>query len=185
METLQHYYFKKANKSPYLWKNQVGIEKGINYFRHNVIEEFIRLNCYNIIESFELFSEKTYFWEIYTKEDFKYFLFDFYDEIGECNYFNYLYSYDEPNSYRQYILDLWGDGVYSYSDVKRILKEWNKSDDYHIDGTLDYMLHAQADTIDFLPSERAMKHYDKRKMKLIKRENVLNYLKNINNKRND
>ena len=178
METLYTHYFKKAKQSPHLWKNEIGIEKGINLFRHNVIQEFIKLNNYNLISSFTLFSEQTDFWNIYTKEDFIYSLYNFYDELGECYYFSYTDSYGEPNTYRQYILDLWRDGIYNYSDVKIILKEWLKTDDYHIDGVLDNMLHAQENYIDLLPSDRAFKHYDRNKMNLLKESYVMNYLIN-------
>ena len=82
METLNTHYLKRAKKSPHLWRNEIGIEKGINLFRHNVIQEFIKLNEHNLDSSFRLFSEQTYFWDIYTKEDFIYSLFDFYDDMN-------------------------------------------------------------------------------------------------------
>ena len=69
METLNTHYFKKAKKSPHLWRNEIGIQKGINLFRHNVIQEFIELNNYNLVSSFTLFSEQTDFWNIYTNEE--------------------------------------------------------------------------------------------------------------------
>ena len=71
-DSLKKYYFNYP--SPHLWKNQDGIERGINYFRDNVIEEFVKLVPYNLVDSFELFVEQTYLLEIETKEDFKFFL---------------------------------------------------------------------------------------------------------------
>jgi len=176
METLKENYIKKVKSSPHLWKNKIGIERGINLFRENVIKEFIKLNDYNLLESFNLFALETGFWLIYTKEDFEYQLLDYYDEFGECDYFDS--DLDDFNiGYKNTIRDLWADGCYNLSSVKELLKEYNRCDTYHIDGVIDNMLHAQEDFIDFLPSVKALKHYDVYKMDLIREDDVMKYLK--------
>ena len=45
-------------------ENKTGIERGIN-LRENVIKEFIKLNKFNLLESFDLFARETGFWYIY------------------------------------------------------------------------------------------------------------------------
>jgi hypothetical protein len=176
METLRERYVKKVKLSPHLWKNKIGIERGINLFRENVIKEFIKLNGYNLLESFNLFALETGFWLIYTKEDFQHLFLHYYDCLGECNYFDAFQS-EQNNCYKNTIRDLWSDGCYDLSSVKELLKEYNRCDTYHIDGVIDNMLHAQEDFIDFLPSVKALKHYDVYKMDLIREDDVMKYLK--------
>ena len=176
METLRDHYFKKVKASPHLWRNKTGIERGINLFRENVIKEFIKLNKFNLLESFDLFARETGFWYIYTKEDFKYQFLDFYDSLGECNYFDGL-PVEEDYCYKNSIRDLWTDGCYNLSSVKELLKEYNKCDTHHIDGVIDNMLHVQEDFIDFLPSVKALKHYNVNEMNLVCEKNTLEYLK--------
>ena len=167
-QTLRDYHFEKIYKSPDLWKNQIGIEKGINLFKYNVIEMFIEMNKYNLKESFELFESVTLFWDIKTKEDFQWSFLHFYDELGECNYFDdEPYNKNPEGCYKSTISDMWNDGTYKYKDVKRELKRLMICDCEHIDGLIDNMLHASGDFIDYLPSEKALKKYDTSKMRLI------------------
>tara|TARA_R110002012_G_C11343574_1_gene578640 strand:+ start:38 stop:619 length:582 start_codon:yes stop_codon:yes gene_type:complete len=167
-QTLRDYHFEKIYKSPDLWKNEIGIEKGINLFRYNVIEMFIDMNKYNLRESFDLFESVTMFFDIETKEDFQFSFLHLYDELGECNYFD-----DEPYNenlegcYKSTISEMWNDGIYKYKDVKRALKRLMICDCEHIDGLIDNILHASGDFIDYLPSEKALKKYDTSKMNLI------------------
>jgi hypothetical protein len=176
MGTLRQYYFEKVKSSPHLWKNKTGIERGINLFRENVINEFIKLNDMNLLESFDLFTRETGFWGVYTKEDFAFNFLHYYDFIGECNYFD-AHPKELDNCYKNTIRDLWADGCYNLSFVKELLKEYNRCDTLHIDGVIDNILHAQEDFIDFLPSAKALKHYDINEMNLVCEKNTLEYLK--------
>jgi hypothetical protein len=176
METLKENYITKVKSSPHLWKNKTGIERGINLFRDNVIKEFIKLNDYNLSASFELFARETGFWHIYTKEDFEDQLLDYYDEFGECDYFDS--DLDEFNiGYKNTIRDLWADGCYNLSSMKILLKEYNKCDTLHMDGVLDNILHQSSIFIDYLPSAKQLNRYDVYKMDLIREDVVMKYLK--------
>ena len=72
---------------------------------------------------------------------------------------------------------MWADGCYNLSFVKTLLKEYNKCDTHHIDGVIDNMLHVQEDFIDFLPSVKALKHYDINEMDLIKEQHLKMYIR--------
>ncbi len=176
METLKENYIKKVKSSPHLWKNKTGIERGINLFRDNVIKEFIKLNDFNLLASFDLFARETGFWLIYTKEDFEYQLLDYYDDFGECDYFDS--NLDEFNiGYKNTIRDLWADGCYNLSSIKKLLKEYQECDTHHIDGVIDNILHQQSIFIDYLPRAKTINRYDLFKLDLINEDDVMKYLK--------
>ena len=175
-DSLKKYYFNYP--SPHLWKNQDGIERGINYFRDNVIEEFVKLVPYNLVDSFELFVEQTYLLEIETKEDFKFFLNGFYDDLGECNYFEHT-QYEGTHCYKQWIRELWSDEAIKYSEVKDRLKKLKKINTISLDGLLDNMLHYSDKFIDLLPSSRAYSRYRINKNALMSEEMMFKYLESI------
>lgn len=165
--------------SPYLWKNQEGIERGINTFRDNVVEEFVKLVEYNLVDSFETFIEQTNLFDIHTKEDFKFFLEHLYDtDIGESNYFTGS-QYDTFPCYKNWIKDLWSDGALSYTSVKQCIVNLNKFNTIGMDGVLDNMLHFSDKFIDLLPSNRAFNRYDYKKFQLFSEDMMFNYLQNI------
>jgi len=179
--TIKERYFNDIIKKNDIYRSYEGIERGINYFRHRVVQEFIQLVKYNLHESFHLFIRETNLWDIHTKQDFISQLSDFYDPIlGECDYFD---SWDtQYYSYKQNLLCSLQDKVHTISFTKELISEWYRCNTLAMDGVMDNMIQRQFDFVDFLPNEKALRGYRISDFNLIKLSDVLSHLKSIDNK---
>jgi len=140
--TLHDHYFNKIKNSKETASTVEEVVNAVNKFRLNFLEEFTELIDYNEIESFNFFIEWIEIFAIYTREDFITYCKEYYDWIGECNFFDY-HQLDDDYCYKAKLLNLLKDKEITISQCKEELKRYRSIDTLRLDGVMDNILHCE------------------------------------------
>jgi len=140
--TLHDHYFNKIKNSKETASTVEEVVNTVNKFRLNFLEEFTELIDYNEIESFNFFLEWIEIFAVYTREDFITYCKEYYDWIGECNFFDY-HQLDDDYCYKAKLLNLLKDKEITISQCKEELKRYRSIDTLRLDGVMDNILHCE------------------------------------------